>query len=190
MKTLMNSIIVVLFLTTAIGCKSTKSITVQQATGAVKLIDEPFTESKYRTDKDTYRSFQSYKHPNQNTARSYSFTLAKALLLDQIKSDLSNFVKGTETTYDKNGQDVSGLLVQRIANLAEGIVSDAILVDSKMFVETDGRYTCYTLVEKNRNAALRDVYQKTISDDDKLRILYEKKKIEEDYEKFKASQKN
>ena len=186
----MNSIIVVIFLTTTIGCKSTKSITVQQATGAVKLIDEPFTESKYRTDKDNYRSFQSYKHPNQNTARSYSFTLAKALLLDQIKSDLSNFVKGTETTYDKNGQDVSGLLIQRIANLAEGIVSDAILVDSKMYVETDGRYTCYTLVEKNRNAALRDVYQKTISDDDKLRILYEKKKIEEDYEKFKASQKN
>ena len=189
MKTLMNSIIVVLFFTTAIGCKSTKSITVQQATGAVKL-DEPFSESKYRTDKDTYRSFQSYTHPKQNTARSYSFTLAKAVLLNQIKSDLSDFVKGTQTTYDKNNQDVSGLLVERIANLAEAIVSDAILVDSKMYVETDGRYTCYTLVEKNRNGALRDVYQKTISDDDKLRILFEKKKIEEDYDKFKASQKN
>jgi hypothetical protein len=190
MKTLRNSIIMVIFLSTIVGCKAPKSITVQEATGAVKLIDEPFSEPKFRTDKDTYRAFQSYKHPNQNTARAYSFTLAKALLLDQIKSDLSNFIKGTETTYDKNGQDVSGVLVQRIANLAEGIVNDAVLVDSKMYLETDGRYTCYTLVEKNRNATLKDVYQKTISEDDKLRILYEKKKIEEDYEKFKASQKN
>ena len=59
-----------------------------------------------------------------------------------------------------------------------------------MYKETDGRFTCFALVEKNRSAVLKNVYQKTISDDDKLRILFDKKKIEEDYEKFKESQKN
>ena len=70
------------------------------------------------------------------------------------------------------------------------MVSDAIVVDSKMYKEQDGRYTCYTLVEKSRSAVLNKAYSKTISDDDKMKILFEKKKIEEDYEKFKASQKN
>ena len=87
-------------------------------------------------------------------------------------------------------RDVSGILITRIAQLTEDIVTDAIVVDSKMYKEQDGRYTCYTLVEKSRSAVLNKAYSKTISDDDKMKILFEKKKIEEDYEKFKASQKN
>ena len=59
-----------------------------------------------------------------------------------------------------------------------------------MYKELDGRYTCYTLVEKSRSAVLNTAYSKTISDDDKMKILFEKKKIEEDYEKFKESQKH
>jgi hypothetical protein len=164
-------------------------MTVEQATGRVEVL-EPFTEAKFRTDKETYRSYQSYKHPNENTARSYATTLARAELLAQIKADMSAFVKENETTYNKNGQDVSGILTTRIAQLAEDVVNDAILADSKMYKETDGRFTCFALVEKNRSAVLNNVYQKTISDDDKLRILFDKKKIEEDYEKFKESQKN
>jgi hypothetical protein len=46
------------------------------------------------------------------------------------------------------------------------------------------------LVEKSRSAVLNKAYSKTISDDDKMKILFEKKKIEEDYEKFKESQKH
>jgi hypothetical protein len=189
MKSLKYSLFLVIFLSSIYGCKTPQKITVEQATGRVEVL-EPYTEAKFRTDKETYRSYQSYKHPNENTARSYATTLARAELLAQIKADMSAFVKGNETTYDKNGQDVSGILVTRIAQLAEDVVNDAILADSKMYKETDGRFTCFALVEKNRSAVLKNVYQKTISDDDKLRILFDKKKIEEDYEKFKESQKN
>ena len=189
MKSLKFLLIIGFFLSVAVGCKSTKTITVEQATGRVEVV-EPYSDPKFRTDKENYRSFQSYKHPNENTARTYAATLARAELLAQIKADMSAFIKGTETTYDKNGQDVSGMLVTRIAQLAEDVVNDAILVDSKMYKETDGRFTCFALVEKNRSAVLKNVYQKTISEDEKLRILFDKKKIEEDYEKFKESQKN
>lgn len=189
MKTLIYSFLISIFFLGLVGCKSQKTITAEQDTGRVE-VKGPFDEPKFRTDKEFYRSFQSYKHPNENTARTYSATLARAELLAQVKSDLSAFIKGNETTYDKDGQDVSGILVTRIAQLSEDMVADAIVVDSKMFREQDGRYTCYTLVEKSRSAVLNKAYSKTISDDDKMRILFEKKKIEEDYEKFKESQKH
>jgi hypothetical protein len=189
MKTVIYSFIVGIFFLGFVSCKSPKVITVEQATGSVE-VKGPFDEPKFRTDKDFFRSYQSYKHPNENTARTYAATLARAELLAQVKSDLSAFIKGNETTYDKDGQDVSGILITRIAQLTEDIVTDAIVVDSKMYKEQDGRYTCYTLVEKSRSAVLNKAYSKTISDDDKMKILFEKKKIEEDYEKFKASQKN
>ena len=189
MKTVIYSFIVGIFFLGFVGCKSPKVITVEQVTGRVE-VKGPFDEPKYRTDKDFYRSYQSYLHPNENTARTYAATLARAELLAQVKSDLSAFIKGNETTYNKGGQDVSGILITRIAQLTEDIVTDAIVVDSKMYKELDGRYTCYTLVEKSRSAVLNTAYSKTISDDDKMKILFEKKKIEEDYEKFKESQKH
>ena len=187
MKSIIYSFILSIFLFNNLGCKSTKPISVEKSTGRVQVI-EPFSESKYRTDINFYRSYQSYKHPNENTARTYSATLARAELLAQVKADLSAFVKGNEATYDKNGQNVSGILITRIAQLSEDVITDAVIVDSKMYKEVDGRYTCYTLVEKSRMAVLNNAYQKTISEDDKLRILFEKKKIEEDYEKFKEIQ--
>ena len=189
MKTGIYSFIIGIFFLVFVGCKSQKTITSQQDNSRVE-VKGPYDDPKFRTDKDFYRSFQSYKHPNENTARTYAATLARVELLAQVKSDLSAFIKGNETTYDKDGQDVSGILVTRIAQLSEDMVSDAIIVDSKMYKEQDGRYICYTLVEKSRSAVLNKAYSKTISDDDKMKILFEKKKIEEDYEKFKESQKH
>jgi hypothetical protein len=55
---------------------------------------------------------------------------------------------------------------------------------------SDGRYTCYTLVEKSRKATAAAVYEKTISEDEKLKILFDKKKFEEEYDKWKESRKN
>jgi hypothetical protein len=171
------------------SCSGPKKITVEEATGRKEVIT-PFSEPKYRTDKDTYRASQVYKHPNENTVRSYSAVAARAELLAQVKADVSSFIKNYEATYAKgNDQDVSGVLNVRIGQLAEDLVSDAIIVDSKLYLEPDGRYTCYTLVEKSRKATAAAVYEKTISEDDKLKILFDKKKFEEEYDKWKESRK-
>lgn len=174
----------------AISCGTPQKMTIQEATGRVE-VTTPFSEAKYRTDKDFYRAFQSYKHPNENTARSFSAVAARAELLAQVKADISNFAKNFESTYAKGDvQDVSGVLNTRVGQLAEEIVTDAIIVDSKLFKETDGRFTCYTLVEKSRKVVANAVYDKTIAEDDKLKILYDKKKFEEEYEKWKEDRKN
>lgn len=173
----------------AVSCGTPQKMTIQEATGRVE-VTTPYSESKYRTDKDFYRAFQSFKHPNENTVRSFSATAARAELLAQIKADISNFSKNFETTYAKGDiQDVSGVLSTRVGQLAEDIVNDAIIVDSKLFKETDGRFTCYTLVEKSRKAIVNTVYEKTIAEDDKLKILFDKKKFEEEYEKWKEDRK-
>ncbi len=189
MKKSLLSLMTVVVLFTTYSCSSPKKVTVEEATGRKEVIT-PFSEAKYRTDKDSYRAFQVYKHPNENTVRTYSAVAARAELLAQVKADVSSFVKNYEATYAKgNDQDVSGVLNIRIGQLAEDLVSDAIVVDSKLYLEPDGRYACYTLVEKNRKSTAAAVYEKTISEDDKLKILFDKKKFEEEYDKWKESRK-
>jgi len=75
MKTVIYSFIVGIFFLGFVSCKSPKVITVEQATGRVE-VKGPFDEPKFRTDKDFFRSYQSYKHPNETTARTYAATLA------------------------------------------------------------------------------------------------------------------
>ena len=174
----------------AIGCVTPKQVTIQEVAGAVEVIT-PFSEAKYQTDKDYYRASMSYKHPDQNTAKSLSTLTARAELLAQIKADIVNFTKGFQSTYAKGDvQDVSGVVNRKFDQSAEGIVTDAIIVGTKLFKETDGRFTCYTLVEKSKKDIASQVYDKTIAEDDKLKILFDKKKFEEEYEKWKSDRKN
>jgi hypothetical protein len=190
MKRNILSFMAVIAVIATVSCSTPQKTTVEEATGRKEVVT-PFSEAKYRTDKDTYRAFQVYKHPNENTVRTYSAVAARAELLAQVKADVSSFVKNYEATYAKgNEQDVSGVLNVRIGQLAEDLVSDAVIVDSKLFLEPDGRYTCYTLVEKSRKATAAAVYEKTISEDEKLKILFDKKKFEEEYDKWKESRKN
>ena len=189
MKKSILSLLSVVVLFATFSCSGPKKITVEQATGKKEVIT-PFSEEKYFTDKNTYRQVSSYKHPDENTARSYSAVAARADLLAQIKADVSSFVKNFQQTIAKgNDQEVTGTLQTKIVQLAEDIVSDAIVVDRKLFLETDGRFTCYTVVEKNRKDIAAAVYEKTISEDDKLKILFDKKKFEEEYDKWKESRK-
>jgi hypothetical protein len=82
----------------ALACGTPQQMTIQEATGRVE-VSTPFSEAKFRTDKDYYRAFQSYKHPNENTARSFSAVAARAELLAQVKADISNFAKNFEAVY-------------------------------------------------------------------------------------------
>ena len=84
MKTLLNSIILVSFFSILIGCKATKTISVQQATGEIEL-KTPFSESKYRTDKEMYRATAVEFMEDQQSAKDAAYMSASSSISLQIK---------------------------------------------------------------------------------------------------------
>lgn len=83
MKRNILSLMAVVAMVATIACSTPQKVTVEEATGRKEVVT-PFSEAKFRTDKDTYRAFQVYKHPNENTVRTYSAVAARAELLAQV----------------------------------------------------------------------------------------------------------
>ena len=82
MKQLLKSCAYLLFAIFIVSCGGTKSI--QTATGAEE-VSLPFSESKYKTDKENFRSRQSGTSPDLATSKKIALQNAKAELASNIK---------------------------------------------------------------------------------------------------------
>jgi hypothetical protein len=158
------------------GCKGTKKL--QKVTGAQE-ITVPFSESKYKSDKDFFRAKQSGKSPDLATAKKIALQNAKAELAGNIKA----LVKRVTDQYTNqrtvgNKQDFENKFEELSREVVEQTLTDVKLMDEKIFKETDGGYSYWAAIEVSKQSILDGVNNK-ISKNEKLQLDYDKKKFED-----------
>jgi hypothetical protein len=158
------------------SCKSPQ--TLEKTTGAVE-ISVPFSESKYKTDKDFFRAKQSGKSPDLATAKKIALQNSKSELAGNIKAVIKRVTDqytNQRTVGDK--QDFENKFEELAREVVDQTLNDVRIVDEKIFKETDGRYTYWVAIETSKVPVLDAVAQK-ISKNEKLQLDYDKKKFEE-----------
>lgn len=182
-KSILISLTVSGILMTVTSCKAPQQL--EKATGAVE-ISVPFSDSKYKTDKDFFRSTASGNSPSLEDARSIALLNAKNRLAGVVKTVLSSARRQfTQTMNAGGGKEFES----KDSNQTWAFVDQALYsissIDEKIFKETDNSYTCWVVVEMSTKSIL-DGVNKEISNDKKLEVNYDQKKFAEDVEKEKA----
>ena len=158
------------------SCKHTKKI--QKVTGAQE-ITVPFSESKYKSDKNYFRAKQSGKSPDLATAKKIALQNAKAELAGNIQSlvkRVTDQYTNQRTVGDK--QDFENKFEELSREVVEQTLNDVKIMDEKIFIEKDKSYTYWAAVEDSKQSILDGVNNK-ISKNASLKLDYDKKKFED-----------
>ena len=158
------------------SCKSPQSI--QKSTGAVE-ISVPFSDSKYKSDKDFFRSKQMGKSIDLATSKKIALQNAKAELAGNIKSVVKRVTDqytNQRTVGDK--QDFENKFEELAREVVDQTLSDVRVIDEKIFKETDGKYSYWVAIETSKVSIL-DAVSSKISKNEKLQLDYDKKKFED-----------
>lgn len=158
------------------ACKSTKKL--EKTTGAQE-ITVPFSESKYKSDKDFFRARQMGKSPDLATAKKIALQNAKAELAGNIKA----LVKRVTDQYTNqrtvgNKQDFENKFEELSREVVDQTLTDVKMMDEKIFKEQDGSYSYWIAIEVSKQSIL-DGVSNNISKNEKLQLDYDKKKFEE-----------
>lgn len=161
---------------TFVACSSTKKL--EKVTGAQE-ITVPFSESKYKSDKDFFRAKQVGTSPDLSTAKKIALQNAKAELAGNIKS----FVKRVTDQYTNqrtvgNKQEFENKFEELSREVVDQSLTDVKLFDEKIFKEKEGGYSYWAAIEVSKQSVL-DGVSKKITNSDKLQLDYDKKKFED-----------
>jgi hypothetical protein len=161
---------------TATSCKTTQKL--EKTTGAIE-ITIPFSESKYKTDKDFFRAKQSGKSQDLATSKKIALQNAKSELAGNIKAVIKRVTDqytNQRTVGDK--QDFENKFEELAREVVDQTLTDVRIIDEKIFKETDGRFSYWVAIETSKESILDGVVSK-ISKNEKLQLDYDKKKFEE-----------
>jgi len=160
----------------ATSCKTPQNI--EKTTGAVE-ISVPFSDSKYKTDKDYFRA--------KNIGKSIDLATSKKIALQNAKSELAgniqSIMKAVTDQYTNSSKvDDKENFENKFEELSRDVVnqtlSDVRIIDEKIFKETDGKYSYWVAIETSKQSILEGVTAK-VSKNEKLQLDYDKKKFEE-----------
>ena len=166
----------------ATSCKTTKNI--EKTTGAVE-ISVPFSDSKYKTDKDYFRSTASGNSQSLEDARSIALLNAKNRLAGVVKTVLSSARRQfTETMNAGGGKEFESKDTNQTWSFIDQELNNIPSVEEKIFKETDNTYTCWVVVEMGTKSILEGASNQ-ISKDKKLEVNYDQKKFAEEVEREK-----
>ena len=161
---------------TVTSCKTPQ--TLEKTTGAVE-ISVPFSESKYKTDKEFFRAKQSGKSQDLATSKKIALQNAKSELAGNIKAVVKRVTDqytNQRTVGDK--QDFENKFEELAREVVDQTLTDVRIIDEKIFKETDGRYSYWVAIETSKESILEGVAAK-ITKNEKLQLDYDKKKFEE-----------
>ena len=175
-KSLLITIAISGIMMTATSCKTTQKL--EKTTGAIE-ITIPFSESKYKTDKDFFRAKQSGKSQDLATSKKIALQNAKSELAGNIKAVIKRVTDqytNQRTVGDK--QDFENKFEELAREVVDQTLTDVRIIDEKIFKETDGRFSYWVAIETSKESILDGVVSK-ISKNEKLQLDYDKKKFEE-----------
>lgn len=158
------------------SCGSTKPI--EKVNGAVS-VNVPFSEGKYKSDKNYFRAKQSGISPDLPTAKKVAIMNAKAELSGLVNST----IKSVTDQYTNQRTVGSKLELEiKFEELGREVVNESLvdvnIMDEKVFKETDNNFTYWVAIEMSKDAVLESLANK-ISNDEKLQLDYDKMKFEQ-----------
>ncbi len=158
------------------SCKAPQNI--EKATGAVE-VTTPFSDSKYKSDKDFFRAKQMGKSPDLATSKKIALQNAKSELAGNIKAIVKRVTDqytNQRTVGDK--QEFENKSEELAREVVDQTLFDVRIMDEKIFKEVDGRFTYWVAIETPKQSILDGVDSK-IRKNEKLQLDYDKKKFED-----------
>ncbi|WP_396165980.1 hypothetical protein [Flavobacterium sp.] len=175
-QSLLISVIIIFMMLSVTSCKTPQ--TLEKTTGAVE-ISVPFSESKYKTDKDFFRAKQMGKSQDLATSKKIALQNAKSELAGNIKAIVKRVTDqytNQRTVGDK--QDFENKFEELAREVVDQTLTDVRVIDEKIFKETDGKFSYWVAIETSKQSILDGVEAK-ISKNEKLQLDYDKKKFED-----------
>ncbi len=160
------------------SCGGTKKLETVTKSQEISL---PFSETKYKTDKDFFRAKNVGKSPDVATAKKIALQNAKTELASNIKS-LTKRVLDQYTNQRSIGdkQEYENKFEEQTREVVSQTLTDIRIIDEKVFKETDGSYSYWVVIETSKQSML-DGITKKITNNEKLQLDYDKKKFEETF---------
>ena len=157
------------------ACK-TKKLT--KVTGATEVV-LPFSEDKYKTDKDFFRARSNGNSPDLATSKAKALLIAKSELAGSINTKIKEVMDqytNERTVADKT--DFENKFEKETRSVVEQSLSGITMAGEKLFKETNGSYSYWVVIEVSKKSILEAVNDK-ISKNEKLQLDYDKKKFED-----------
>lgn len=153
----------------------------------------PFNNAKYRTDDDFYRAKGTSNNMSEGMARNMAIHDANVNLAREIQTSIDGVIK----SYNNAAQSGQGKSFEKMdesvttAYIAETL-KNAKILEEISYVEKDGTYTFYVVVEK-KIKEVTDNVAKGLSEDEKTKIAFDRYQFEkatkEGLEEYKKSRK-
>lgn len=157
------------------ACKTKKLAKTTEA----REIAVPFSESKYKSDKDFFRASQSGKSPDLATSKKIAVQNAKAELAGNIKAHVKRVTEQyTNQRTIGNKHDFENKFEELSREVVDQTLIDVRVVEEKIFKEQDGGYSYWTVIEVAKQSILDGVNNKILKNE-KLQLDYDKNKFED-----------
>ena len=160
-------------LTTLYSCKTTKNVE----------ISVPFSEKKYKSNKNFFRVTSSGISKDLETAKKKAIMNAKSELSGNIRSTMKVVTdQYTNSTTVGDNEQFENKFEELARNVVKEIVSDLDVIEVEAMKETDkksdeDKYSVWVVMEMSRQSVFKDMNNK-ISKDEKLQLDYDKMKYE------------
>ena len=136
-------------------------------------------------DADYFRSAGTATNVNQQNARSAALAAAKSM----VNQKLGGTVKGITTDYQRSlagnaqQEDIARLIEGELQMAVERTLNDAEQICEKMFRTDAGNYESWIGIEISKKKLAAEM-EKGLSENEKLKVVYDRKKFEEKYKEY------
>ena len=160
-------------LTTLYSCKTTKNVE----------ISVPFSEKKYKSDKNFFRVTSSGISKDLETAKKKAIMNAKSELSGNIRSTMkvvtdqytNSTTVGDNEQFENKFDEMMRIVVKETVGILDVIEVEVIKkIDKK---SDEDKYSVWVVMEMSRQSVFKDMNNK-ISKDEKLQLDYDKMKYE------------
>ena len=173
------SVLAISAITFLTNCGSSKPA--QSVTKNSTEVSVPFSEAKYKSDKDYFRARNNGNSPDLATSKKIAMLNAKT----EMASSINSVIKAVTEQYinqrsvaDK--KDYESKFEETSRNVVSQSLNDVRVADEKVFKETNGTYTYWVALEMPKSALVEKLNQ-NISQNQRLQLDYDKKKFEETF---------
>lgn len=143
----------------------------------------PFSESKYSSDKSTFREKANGTSMDLSTSKKIAMTNAKAqlagLINTKIKEVTDQYVNQRQVGADQEFESKFETMTRSVVNQQ---LNDIRVIGEKTFRVDGSKYETWVAIEMDKDAVQKAIQNK-ISRDKKLKLDFDKKKYEEIFNK-------
>jgi len=144
-------VVIVLSMMLITSCKTTKQIDQKSSLTKFEL---PFSDSKYQTDKKTFRSVQSGSSDNLSNARE----IAKSNARSDLSYNIETVVKSSTDIYANQLNKENGINFERMSRQVSKQILTNIKSSEEIYKDNKtSEWTCWILMEINKEDIITNI---------------------------------